>query len=164
MAASDRSASSPHTVSITASSTVISRRRLRKAGSRNPRSSRQPAAASRILFQVGGILLAHVPLKEHLHRKFAGFRAERWTLFVRFFRDVVDLDELRRDGDCGRELSGRLRHFDSRPSRLRIPYCRLSARAIDRLFQRSQVSTQKIIGKPVSICANCNPRAVSEQT
>src|SRR5580698_3846046 len=28
----------------------------------------------------------------------------------------------------------------------------------------SHVSTQNIIGSPLSICANCNPRAVSEQT
>jgi hypothetical protein len=28
----------------------------------------------------------------------------------------------------------------------------------------SHVSTQNIIGSPLSICANCSPRAVSEQT
>src|SRR2546429_8851955 len=34
-------------------------------------------ALPKLCFQFRGILLAHVPLKEHLHRKFARFGAER---------------------------------------------------------------------------------------
>ena len=33
--------------------------------------------APEFCFELGGILLAHVPLKKHLHGEFAGFGAER---------------------------------------------------------------------------------------
>src|SRR2546429_4070441 len=51
-------------------------------------------ALPKLCFQFRGILLAHVPLKEHLHRKFARFGAERHVTCAAAIRSEEHTSEL----------------------------------------------------------------------
>src|SRR5260370_6136092 len=55
----------------------VLRRALKKLVRENARRVRGLRAFPEFHFQLGEILLAHVPLEQHLHRKLAGFCAER---------------------------------------------------------------------------------------
>src|ERR1700679_902786 len=114
-----------------------------------------------MLFHLRRLLARHVPFKKHLQRKFAGFpaegrqsyprRARRFVLPVVFagFFPILRIN-------CPISIAPSPASYPLFP-----PFNPARSIACSRV---SQVSTQKISGTPVSSCASCTPRAVSETT
>src|SRR5690242_5613569 len=99
----------------------IPRSAFEKPVGKSARLVRGLGALPEFQFQFGGILLAHVPLKEHLHRKFAGFGAERHVTCAAVARKEEPVFP------PGRTTCAKAAPFRWRPSLLRSPCFRLLA-------------------------------------
>src|SRR5216683_3007377 len=75
-------------LTMIASSVVTSFAAPSKSLFANARLVRGLRAFPEFHFQLGEILLAHVPLEQHLHRKLAGFCAERHVTCAAAFRQA----------------------------------------------------------------------------